>query len=218
MFLTCAEVRALDRWAIDTIGIPAIVLMENAGRGMAELLQRLGIHGPVVICCGKGNNGGDGMVVARHLATFDIAVKVLLFADPATLSAEAKTNYGILERLDIPRRVLINPADIQTELNSADWIVDALFGTGLRGPIQEPLASLIKVINDVPAQVLAVDIPSGLDDDTGQPLGPTIRADHTAAVIAPRVGYAAPEAQPYLGQVHVIGLGVPGILKKIPTG
>src|SRR5205085_11103439 len=90
------EVRALDRRAIDLFGVPGVVLMENAGRGMAELLRALGIQGPVVVCCGKGNNGGDGFVIARHLDNAGVDVRVLLFADPAGLSGDAAVNYRIL--------------------------------------------------------------------------------------------------------------------------
>src|SRR5947209_5571043 len=101
-FLTRAEVRALDRRALDEHGVPGVVLMENAGRGAAEVLLSLGVHGPVVVCCGKGNNGGDGFVIARHLANQQVPVSVLLFADPATLTGDAAVNYRIAAKLGLP--------------------------------------------------------------------------------------------------------------------
>src|SRR5437870_9185305 len=107
-FLSREEVRAVDRRAIEEFGMPGVVLMENAGRGAAELLVSLGIHGPVVICCGKGNNGGDGFVMARHLDVRGIPVRVLLFAPPNELSGEAAVNYRIVSRTRIALRVLDN--------------------------------------------------------------------------------------------------------------
>src|SRR5947208_9214830 len=101
MFLTRDEARELDRRAIEEFGVPAIVLMENAGRSMAELLRALGIQGRVAICCGKGNNGGDGLVIARHLDNAGVDVRVLLFAEPTELTGDAATNYRIVERSGI---------------------------------------------------------------------------------------------------------------------
>src|SRR5215472_571114 len=98
MHLSRDEVRELDRRAIEEYGVPGVVLMENAGRGTAELLRSLGVRGPVVICCGKGNNGGDGFVMARHLDNAGVAVRLLLFADPDRLTGDAAVNYRILAR------------------------------------------------------------------------------------------------------------------------
>ena len=105
--LTRAQVRALDRRAVEELGVPGVVLMENAGRGAAEVLLRLGIHGPVVVCCGKGNNGGDGFVIARHLDNHQIPVRILLFAKPEELTGDAAINFRIVERSGLP--VLIQP-------------------------------------------------------------------------------------------------------------
>src|SRR5882672_5600291 len=107
MFLSRDEARALDRRALDEWGIPGVVLMENAGRNMAELLLRLGITGPVVVCCGKGNNGGDGFVIARHLNNAGVAVRVLLFADPASLTGDAAVNHRILVQLGWPVEAML---------------------------------------------------------------------------------------------------------------
>src|ERR671922_618219 len=97
-FLSRAEVRELDRRAIEEYGVPGVVLMENAGRGVAELLLSLGVHGPVAVCCGKGNNGGDGFVIARHLDNRNVPVRVLLFARPEELTGDAAVNYRIIAR------------------------------------------------------------------------------------------------------------------------
>jgi NAD(P)H-hydrate epimerase len=202
-YLTRAEVRAFDRHAIDQLGIPAAVLMENAGGGAARLLQSLGIHGRVDICCGKGNNGGDGLVIARHLANHGVNVRCLLFARPQDLSADAALQWNIVQNMGLPTEVVE-----QSDFTGADWVVDALFGTGLTGPVRPPFDRVIESINASGVRVLAVDIPSGLDCDTGKPLGPCIRAQHTTTFVAPKIGFQDADAAMWTGQVHVIDIGV----------
>jgi NAD(P)H-hydrate epimerase len=207
--LTRAQVREIDRRAIEDFGVPGVVLMENAGRGAAEVLLGLGARGPVVICCGKGNNGGDGFVIARHLDNRHIAVRVLLFARPESLTGDAAVNFHILERAGPPFLVEPDPATLVRELQGADWIVDALFGTGLTGPLRPPFDGVVAAINASGKPVLAVDIPSGLDCDTGLPLGETVRATHTVTFVAPKTGFAKPTARPWVGQAHVVEIGAP---------
>jgi len=213
MLPTRQEVRDLDRRAIAEFGMPGVVLMENAGRGAAEVLHSLGIHGSVVICCGKGNNGGDGFVMARHLDNRGVPVRVLLFARPDELTGDAAVNFGIIHKAGLPLVVhaehRLDAATVRQELAAAEWVVDALFGTGLSGLVRPPLDQIIAAINASPARVFAVDIPSGLDCDTGQPLGPTVRAQHTATFVALKKGFAEPAAREWLGQVHVVDIGVP---------
>ncbi len=216
MAITRDQSRDLDRRAIDEFGVPAIVLMENAGRAMAELLLALGIQGSVAICCGKGNNGGDGLVIARHLDKAGIPVRVLLFARVDELTQDAAINWHIVEQSRIDRSILpddtFHDARLHDELASAHWVVDALFGSGLSGPVRPPFDRVITAINASHAQVLAVDIPSGLDCDTGRPMGATVRADHTAAVMATRVGFELPASRVWVGRVHVIDIGAPRVL------
>lgn len=208
--LTRDEVRDVDCRAIEEFGLPGIVLMENAGRGAAELLIELGIDGPVMIAAGKGNNGGDGFVIARHLEIRGFEVRVLLFADPRELTGDALTNYHVLSAAGTPIRVCLGPDAVwKADLRSADWIVDALLGTGTKGSVREPFVTVIEEINASGVGVFAVDLPSGLDCDTGRPLGPCIKAVHTATFVAPKRGFEAPGAATYTGQVHVIGIGVP---------
>lgn len=216
MILTRDQVRELDRRAIEDFGVPGVVLMENAGRGMAELLRSLGINGLVVICCGKGNNGGDGFVMARHLDNAGVRVHVLLFVDPAQLSGDAAINHRIVAASGIPLEVFAGPTldeeRLHRALADADWIVDALFGSGLRGAIHPPFDRIIAVINAAAARVFAVDIPSGLDCDTGRPLGVAVRAHHTATVAALKKGFLEPSAAAWLGKVHLIDMGAPRVL------
>jgi NAD(P)H-hydrate epimerase len=240
--LTRDQVRELDRRAVQEYGVPGVVLMENAGRGAAELLMRLNPERRLTtIVCGKGNNGGDGFVIARHLDLHGWPVAVILHAHPEHLTGDAAVNYRIIaaSRLPIltprdgvtaPDAPQITPSAEQlrqmaTEVtqftqslsrNIPGWIVDAVFGTGLSGPIRGPLASaIIEGINmgaSAGFNVLAVDIPSGLDCDTGKPLGPTVRAHHTATFVAPKAGFAAPEAREWLGEMHVVQIGAPRAL------
>jgi NAD(P)H-hydrate epimerase len=200
--LTRAQVRELDRRAIEEFGVPGVVLMENAGRGATEVLMRLNSERrPVVIVCGKGNNGGDGFVIARHLDIHGWAVSVVQCAPVAELTGDA----AIMQRIAAKAQL---SAAVHAE-EYGGWIVDALFGTGLTGPLREPYDRIVADINASGAKVLAVDIPSGLDCDTGQPLGPTVRADHTVTFVAPKAGFANPAAKEWLGEVHVVGIGAP---------
>jgi NAD(P)H-hydrate epimerase len=208
--LSREQARAFDRRAIDEIGIPSLVLMENAGRNTASILFAQGVRGPVVICCGKGNNGGDGLVIARHLRNWGAEVRVLLFARPGELSPDAAVHWRVVQNMRIAAQIWqdLDEARLTAELSTADWIVDALFGTGLTGPVRAPFDRIIACINASQARVLAVDIPSGLDADTGEPLGATVRAQQTVTFVAPKRGYANPAAASWLGQVHVADIGL----------
>jgi NAD(P)H-hydrate epimerase len=212
MSLSRDEVRAVDRRAIEEYGVPGVVLMENAGRGAAEVLLSLGVRGRVTICAGKGNNGGDGFVIARHLDIRKVSVQVLVFARPEELTGDAAVNFRIVEKSGLPITVFgpdVDQAAVGRELAASEWIVDALFGTGLTGPVRPPFDRVIAAISASPARVLAVDIPSGLDCDTGMTLGPTVRAEHTVTFVAAKKGFADPAAREWLGQVHVVGIGAP---------
>jgi len=210
MFLSRAAVRAIDRRAIEEFGVPGVVLMENAGRGAAEVLLAQGGAGPVTICCGKGSNGGDGFVIARHLDNRAVPVRLLLFARPDELTGDAAINCQIAVRAGLPLTVWPDEAALAAALAGSAWVVDALFGTGLNGPLRPPFDRVVAAINSAGnACVLAVDIPSGLDCDTGEPLGPTVRAQHTVTFVAPKQGFANPAAGAWLGQVHVADIGAP---------
>jgi NAD(P)H-hydrate epimerase len=216
MYLTREQVRNLDRRAIEEFGVPGVVLMENAGRGAAEVLISLGCRGPVVICCGKGNNGGDGFVIARHLDNQGIPVRVILFAQPDQLTGDAAVNYQIIARSGLELLVhdveRVDEKAVESKLAKVEWIVDALFGTGITGPVRKPFDQIIKCMNESHRHILAVDIPSGLDCDTGLPLGPTVRAEHTVTFVAEKIGFANPEAKSWIGRVHVVDIGAPRLL------
>ncbi len=214
MPLTRRECRDLDRRAMQDFGVPGVVLMENAGRAMAELLLSRPTPGPVVICCGKGNNGGDGLVIARHLDIARVPVRVLLFADKERIKGDAGVNLNILLRAGIPVEEMADETALPAILAEAGWVVDALFGTGLDEAVRAPLDRVIAAINAAGRPVLAVDCPSGMDVDTGRPLGACVRATVTATVQARKVGFDAPGAEAYLGEVVVVGMGAPRALAE----
>lgn len=206
------QVRRVDQRAIEEYGISGLVLMENAGRGVTDVLCQLGIAGPVVIACGKGNNAGDGFVIARHLDLRGYPVRVLLWADPAELQGDAEANFRILEKTGVPiLRVDGGPEADRVERHLADaaWIVDALLGTGARGEPRPPFDTAIDRINAAQAPKLAVDLPSGLDCDTGQAAQHTVVAAHTCTFVAPKPGFFVPGADHYTGQLHVLDIGAP---------
>jgi len=211
------EVRRVDAWAIDEIGVPGVVLMENAGRSCAELVKQklAGKDRPTVcIFCGAGNNGGDGYVIARHLLNAGVRVRTVLCGERDKVRGDARINLDILDRLGHAVELLDPGAEdipvyVRTFGGAADVIVDALFGTGLHGTLSGEAQALIEAINALDRPILAVDIPSGLDCDSGQPLGTAIRAAYTVTFVAVKRGFLAwAEARRYTGAIYVASIGV----------
>lgn len=210
--LTRDQIRRVDKIAIEEFGIPGLILMENAGRGIAEVMLREGVSGRVVIACGKGNNAGDGLVLARQLNARGVDTLVLLFSPAASFQGDAAANWRMHEKLNLPAVDLSNvasPAEVDPHLAAAAWVVDALLGTGAKGAPSTPLSYAIEALNRSAARRLAIDLPSGLDCDTGEPAEPTFRAYLTCTLVASKIGFDAPAAKPFLGRVEVINLGIP---------
>ncbi|MCL2823646.1 MAG: NAD(P)H-hydrate epimerase [Polyangiaceae bacterium] len=221
--LSREQIREFDRIAIEDCHVPGIVLMENAGRGAFEVILRIleldscPNHAPVLIVCGAGNNGGDGFVVARHLMTAGIPVSVCLMADPARLRGDALANHDAflgLASLGLAGAVTLIDDDadlpvLETELLRARLVVDALFGTGLDRKISGLPAEVINRINAAPLTRVALDLPSGLDANTGDVLGTAVRADATATFGALKLGLLTPNGACHAGEIHVVSLGVP---------
>ncbi len=223
--LSRAQMRAYDRYAIETCHVPGVVLMENAGRGAADVAARVlagGLNGArVVVVCGAGNNGGDGFVVARHLWSRGADVRVFLAGSPERVFGDARINHDAY--LDLGGQVtVVRPTDdmilseLEAALGLADLVVDALFGTGLDRQIAAPMAEIIAAINRAPGRRLALDIPSGLDADSGAPLGTCVEAHDTVCFGHLKVGLLTPQGARFAGRVHVCDLGVPDvILEKV---
>lgn len=219
------KMRELDQEATRRFGIPGLILMENAGLSIVDvILKRFWDGEPrekrIFIIAGPGNNGGDGFVVARHLFNRGALVDILITAPPESYRGDAAVNLKIVSGMGIPLRVF-DPErirEIQDVLAHADLVLDALFGTGFRGVPREPVASLIRLVNETGKTVLAVDLPSGLEADTGRVAGDCMRARVTVTMGMPKIGlYLEPGTQ-YAGEVVVGDISFPPELKAEEGG
>ena len=246
--LSRQEVRRLDVQAVEELGLPTLILMENAGRGAAGWLAELAgamppdaggrvfssspsapgsdiprgpALPPVVVLCGPGNNGGDAGVVARHLDAWGFPVRVVWFTRSDRLQGDAAVQWAILEKSSVEQSAWFDANSSESELDptrltmvlaDADWLVDGLLGTGLSRPVEGPLRTVIEAMNRSGKPIFALDLPSGLDADTGQPLGVAVRACATATFVAAKLGFTAPGAADYTGEVAIIDIGLPRCL------
>lgn len=217
MGLWCSEIRAADKVAIERFGIPGVVLMENAGGAAAREVFALLVNpssSSVCIVAGAGNNGGDGFVVARHLAGRGVKVIVLLLAEADKLKGDALINYRIIEKMGLPIILTTgkNPKEVREEVETyaavSDLIVDAMLGTGAVGAPREPYRSAIEAINEAGKMVVALDITSGLNGDSGEVEDIAIRANLTVTFAAMKKGFTNPAAQGYLGRIVVASIGI----------
>lgn len=210
--LTSQQAKAIDIKAKDKFGISTLALMENAGRDIAEeAIKTLHNNGCVAIFCGKGNNGGDGFVAARHLLTRGVAPDIFLAGNISNVENEARINLEILLRL---RQKIIEVEEenlylVKNKISRYTLIIDALLGVGLKGKVRGIYRDLIGIINTSKAYILSIDIPSGLDATTGKVLGCCVKADKTVTFVAKKQGMVLGEGQKYCGRVEVANLGVP---------
>jgi hydroxyethylthiazole kinase-like uncharacterized protein yjeF len=218
LLLLAAQMRAIDRAAIDRVGVPGIVLMENAGRGVAETIARemdargIALRGSrISVVTGAGQNGGDGFVIARWLANRGARVKVLLAAPHEKVTGDARTFLGIageIAGITIEDHAAVHgSASWDAALSGSDVIVDAIFGTGLRADVAGIPAAAITAINQTRALRIAVDIPSGLDSDTGATKGVVVSADVTATMGAAKLGLWLDDRSP-VGRIEIVDLGI----------
>lgn len=209
--VTASEMRALDKATIEDVGIPALTLMETAGRAVAEVAREMANGGSIAVVCGPGNNGGDGFVVARVLRAHHLEAVVYLAVSRAKITGDAAAHLAILERAGGVVRMIDTATDLTElacEITSAAVTVDALFGVGLARAIEGHNADVVAVINRG-AQRLALDIPSGLEADTGQVLGVAVKADRTVTMAAHKVALVTSPGFAYCGQVSACDIGVP---------
>jgi len=212
ILLTSEQSRRIDALAIERYGIPGVVLMENAGRGVVDVLLGIDPAPRVAVLCGKGNNAGDGFVIARHLEICGGDVRVVLLGAPAELTGDARLNFEVLRHCDVPVVDLsadCSVARLDEHAGGATWLVDALLGTGAEGEPREPMRSAILWMNSQPTRRLAVDVPSGLDCDTGRAASATVRANVTCTFVAPKCGLVQPAATEFVGELRVVSIGVP---------
>lgn len=215
--LTASQMREVDRITIEDLGVPSMVLMENAGRNVVRVLEEKfpwWALERITILCGKGNNGGDGLVVARHLRMRGRSPRVVLLADPGGLKGGALANYNILVKSGITPAVARNADEwvkLRPELSGATLIVDAILGTGLSGPVESFLLEVIRDINGSFAHLplVAVDIPSGLGSDSGTPLGESLHARCTVTFTAPKWSQVLLPSCERVGELIVAPIGTP---------
>jgi NAD(P)H-hydrate epimerase len=214
-----AEMRAMDRHAIETYGIAEALLMENAGLAVYTVLaQTFGIAGKTfVICCGVGNNGGDGLVVARQLHANGARVKVFLLGEASKFQGAARLNWDIVSRL--PINCVTTPAlpSLQEEMRQCDVIIDALFGTGLAREISGLYRDVIEEINSSSKPVLSVDIPSGVHGDTGQIMGTAVQAQYTVTFGLPKLGNLLYPGYERCGRLYVCHISFPPAMYRAET-
>lgn len=208
--ITAAESKMLDRKAREAYGLSVLMLMENAGRAVAEEVIKAKKK-RVAIFCGKGNNGGDGFVAARHLLAGGISPDLFLAGKTSDVKGDAKVNLDVL--LKLKRKIIEvrekNISSLKARVRRYDLIVDAIFGVGLKGSVKGYHKDLIEAINASGAYVISVDIPSGLDADTGKALGSCVRADRTVTFVANKRGMIRGEGPVYCGKVIVKDIGFP---------
>jgi len=210
------EAKAIDENA-GFLGIKMLQLMENAGRGVVERTsQLLSLKGKdAVVLSYTGNKGGDGFVIARHLSSLGTRVLLLLLAKPNQIATEeAKTNFEIASKLRSSVRISVaqTPSDLalfKEEISSADLVVDAMLGTGSKGPLREPIKTAVELANGSRGVRVSVDVPTGINPATGDVLGTAFRADLTVTHHRAKVGMLSEAARPYCGKVEVISIGIP---------
>lgn len=232
LILSRDQSREVDRIAIEHYGIPGIVLMENAGRSATREILKFAESIPfdpsakeaddasgqlrVAIVCGGGNNGGDGYVIARHLHIAGESVAVYSAVEPEKLTGDAAINAGIVEKMEIPKLSVANAMQLENaerEWARADIVVDALLGTGFSGQVRPELAAIIERINALKGpRVVAIDVPSGMDCQSGETGGACVRAHLTVTFVAMKTGFLTKRAKEYLGKVVVAGIGIPPAL------
>ncbi len=212
--LTAEQMRELDRRTIEEIGVPGVVLMENAGRGAVELLCAEYAElfpGPVLILCGKGNNGGDGYVMARHLLNRGWLVDTLLLAEADKIVGDAATNLRALRAQGGPLTSISDVEGLQAELalRQPKLVVDALFGTGLNDTLRGIAVQAVDWMNGFRGPVLAVDIPSGVDGSSGRQLGCAVKADLTVSFAAAKLGHLLSPGRDLCGDLRIVDIGIP---------
>jgi ADP-dependent NAD(P)H-hydrate dehydratase / NAD(P)H-hydrate epimerase len=213
---TADEMRALDAWAIEDCGVPSLDLMERAGGEVARAVTALSPKGAVRVVCGKGNNGGDGLVVARVLEELGLPVAALLLFPGDSLTGDPQVNLERLRKIGGEARE-VSPDDLPDALANSSVIVDALLGTGFAGSPRAPLDAAIEAVNGAGAEVVAVDVPSGVDASSGEVAGACVRADLTVTFHGPKVGLWVNPGKAHAGRVEVVEIGIPSEGQKPPA-
>ncbi|MDR3569645.1 MAG: NAD(P)H-hydrate dehydratase [Syntrophobacteraceae bacterium] len=215
LVLTAGEMAGLDARTIRDVGIPGIVLMENAAQGAAAFFLRMVpdlLKRPIAVLAGSGNNGGDGFAMARIFHSKGAHVNVFCLRSPQKLNGDALTNFSIVEKMGIPIMVWDEAKDFDTQwktVSSSGAVIDAILGTGLKSGVHGLYREVIEALNGLTVPVLAVDIPSGLDASTGRPLGAAVKATATATFGFVKIGCVVGRGPELAGRLEVIDIGIP---------
>ena len=211
--VTAQEMRQIDQQTIEQVGIPGVVLMDHAG---SAVVRTIGQHFPecqhIAIFVGKGNNGGDGLVVARQLAHAGQPIQIFLVSPQESFSGDALTNLQIVQNLDLPITPILSEDELEgakSQITSADLIVDSIFGTGLRGGVHGFIGDVIECINETGKPVIAIDLPSGLAANTGLAEGACIQATYTVTIGLPKRGNLIHPGATFTGKLEVVDIGFP---------
>ena len=210
LILSTKEIYEIDRLTEEKFGISHLILMENAGRSVAEIVKNIfgDLEGKkIAVICGKGNNGGDGFVAARYLFNWKADVRVYFKGDPKEYKKISFTNFNILCKMGI---MLFEWEKIKKEeLEKMDLIVDGIFGIGIKGEVKGREKNLIKMINESKKEIVSIDIPSGLDADTGKILGEAVKADVTVSFGFGKKGFYTGEGPSVCGRIEIVDIGYP---------
>jgi len=210
--VTREEMQRLDQTAIENYSIPSLLLMENAGRAVSEVIRRAFPSVEVVIFSGKGNNGGDGLVVARHLANWGYKVRVILLENPLNLRPDPRTNHAIVQKMKIPLFVADERTPVEvfaSYCQQVELIVDAIFGIGINSLITGRFSRAVHAINGSERPVVSIDIPSGLDANTGEVHGIAIKAVMTVALALTKKGFYTAQGPVHTGKIETVDIGIP---------
>jgi len=209
--ISVAEAKRFDKFAQEKLGVPSIILMENAGRSVASEAIKMGCQ-KVAVVCGVGNNGGDGLVAARHLLNAGKKVSIYLVGKTSKLKTDSQINFNILLGM---KQKIINCEETEkfilrfpSLLAKADLVIDAIFGIGLISDVRKPYSEIIAFLNRSGKPILSVDVPSGLDGDTGKILGVAIKAQKTVTFVAPKIGFSKADGPKCCGEIIIKDIGV----------
>lgn len=220
MYLTSKDVKDIDNYSIKELGIPEIVLMENAALKIVKSINENDKN--IAIICGIGNNGGDGLAVGRHLLCSDKQVNFFIAGSKNKMSTACKTHYNILIKLNANIKFIENDEDLiklKDTLKTYDLIIDSIFGIGLSREVKGIYRDVIEIMNNTSAYVLSIDVPSGLDANTGEIFGISVNASKTVTFIGEKKGFNSVNAKKHLGKVIVEQISVPSfVVKKIKSG
>jgi hydroxyethylthiazole kinase-like uncharacterized protein yjeF len=214
LFASSSKIKQIDKLATKRFSIPSLILMENAGRSVAEEAKKMlkSRLVPILIFCGYGNNGGDGFVAARHLENKGYKVNVFLVGQKKEMSEDTKLNFAIIKKMKVKIRKIINQKQIEFLFKLSQrpqLVIDAIFGIGLKGELNNFYRRLLESINSWKAPVLSIDIPSGLDADKGVALPVAIKADKTVTMGIMKSGFLNISAKKYLGKIIIADISLP---------